>query len=159
VDMPTGAGGGTTGSATVLPQTSHSSVVVTSTTTWSTTDTGGDPCATGTDCSQCPDFQTCGQGYAGVHPEGYQPHNELRQCVYCTACYVTCQGAANGCGGMPMPDPCDVGMGPDACYDGNTNSGCIICAEAGSCKGATDACSQSMDCIAFNDDLQLCPQN
>jgi hypothetical protein len=137
---------------TYMPQSGYSS-------------SGGDPCATGADCTQCADFNTCAMCEQGNHPEGSMVFNDLITCVYCTACYTVCDGSTAGCTAAPttmdacdgaMPDP----MGPGCIDSTNTPAtGCIPCAEAATCKPKVDACKADTDCVAFNQALQNCPTN
>jgi hypothetical protein len=101
----------------------------------------------------------------GNHPQGAQVFNDLLDCVYCTACYTVCDGMTAGCAAAPTSmDACDKStpdpMGP-GCIDTTANpaTGCIPCAEGGTCKPKVDACKASSDCVAFNNALQACPTN
>lgn len=126
---------------------------------------GADPCATGSDCSQCADFQTCASCEEKNNPQGAQLFDALLDCLYCTACYTVCDGASSGCQMAPATmDACDddapdpYGPGCDGQMT-NPPTGCIPCAEAATCKDPLDACKNSPDCVALNTALQACPTN
>src|SRR5690242_11668098 len=97
-------GGGGSGTTSHVSST-HSTTSVTVSTSGT-----GDPCADGSDCTQCADFNTCAMCEQGNHPEGSMTFNNLVTCVYCTACYTVCDGTDAGCMMAPASkDACDMG--------------------------------------------------
>lgn len=160
IDDSLGGSGGTGSTTSSTKASSSSKATVTSTGTQSTS-TGGDPCADGSDCTACQDFNTCATCEQGNHPTGANTYNNLVECVFCTGCYTVCDGASAGCpSAPPTMDACDSAT-PDpngpGCQDQTT--GCIQCAEGGTCMSAVTACQNDTDCVAFAQALQACPQN
>jgi hypothetical protein len=47
------------------------------------------------DCA--PDDDACVQACNDANPNGVDPLGALVDCIYCDACFVTCDGAGNGC--------------------------------------------------------------
>jgi len=121
---------------------------------------GGDPCVTGADCASCTDRVSCFTCNSTAHQPGVTPYNALITCLFCTACYTTCDGAttlgqSGGCTAAPtMTDSCDTGTpgmtACDTCQTCSTKSGATCAADLTACEG-------NGDCKALLTDLATCP--
>jgi hypothetical protein len=94
-----------------------------------------------------------------AHQPGVAAYDALLQCVFCNACYTTCDGAMTS-SVCPMPpasqDPCDgTQANTAACLGGTMN--CQICATQGSCHPAFVTCEGDPDCKALLIALPKCP--
>jgi hypothetical protein len=108
------------------------------------TGTGSNP-----DCNQSPDATSCNACYQKQYPGGIAAYNDVATCIFCSACYTTCESATSAtfCAGAPAcPDPCDMGTpGTPACDT------CQTCASAGSgsCASVVQTCLSNPDCKAL----------
>lgn len=154
-DCASGSGGSGGGAGGVMTASDTSSS--------SSTSTGNDPCFSHENCALCPDLGSCATCLQSNHPQGGLLLHELIFCLYCSACFTVCDGAANGCASGPMTmNACDfITPDPSGCIDTTMDppGGCIPCAEASTCKPQLDACNASPDCVALQDELNSCPTN
>jgi hypothetical protein len=138
-DAPGGAGG--TGGTSTSSTSSASAAVAT---------TGGGTVP----CHLQPDFLTCANCFTAANPTGAQIYSVLALCVYCSECWSVCNAAASiGCGAPPAPGACDG----TSTICGDTFSGCVACAVAGTCASDYAACNASGACLQFSLSLQSCP--
>jgi hypothetical protein len=109
----------------------------------------------GTDCSACPDAQSCDACNETLHAGGVQLYTALAQCVICQSCYTSCGGAMTGgfCPSPPMPSPCDGAAGGTSCDT------CQSCSIGGECAAAWNACMNDPQCSALIQGFEMCPQN
>ncbi|APR80947.1 Hypothetical protein A7982_06294 [Minicystis rosea] len=144
-----GAGGGGSNSASSGTGTSTSS---------SSSSSGGNGCATGSDCTQCPDWNGCANCVLQKHLKGAPPYENLANCVYCSACYTTCSGQDPSCFPPSSKDACDGDSYSEfECTQSASN--CRDCAMAGSCHSYAIECQNEPDCQAYGDELAKCPQD
>ena len=111
---------------------------------------GGIPgCTDPSDCTTCTTGDSCNQCYSMEYQAGVMDYNNLVSCVFCSACYTTCQSAMNApfCMGAPTTTTRDTGTpGMTAC------SACQMCSiktGTGSCATELAACMNDADCKAL----------
>jgi hypothetical protein len=86
-----------------------------------------------------------------IDQAGVTAFNALVNCLQCTACYTTCDGAAagSGCTGAPaMTDACDTGTpGTMTCQ------ACAQCAQMKTCASQVTACKAITQCVDLANNL------
>ena len=110
------------------------------------------------DCTAEADFAACANCFAEEYPDGATLYNGLVECVICTACYTSCDGAGSGCPMPPaMKDMCDTADMADPMACGDTMAGCIACAFGGTCVPQLGECQNNAECVDFANAIGDCP--
>ncbi|MBS2033221.1 MAG: hypothetical protein JST54_35435 [Deltaproteobacteria bacterium] len=101
------------------------------------------------DCGTCGTQSDCVTCASTVDAAGVQPYNDLLDCVYCTACYTSCDGANAGCLSAPATF--------DSCDSSSTNTSacqaCQTCSLGGTCAGQLAACQGQSQCTDLAQNL------
>lgn len=114
------------------------------------TTTSADPCTAPAgiaDCGSCSNQSDCVSCASMADQDGVMAYNDLVDCVFCTGCYTTCDGAGSGCKAAPTTtDPCDTGTpGMTSC---NTCQGCVLPKTGtGTCTNQLNACKAINACV------------
>jgi hypothetical protein len=91
----------------------------------------------------------CVQNCVKANPIGARTYAPLVKCVYCDACYVDCDGAA-------QTDPVCEKPGMSVCDNSGDCGLCKDCAFEATCIDAYQACKAEPECIAYANCIAPC---
>jgi hypothetical protein len=94
------------------------------------------------DCTSCATQKLCLHCAGSVDSAGVNHFNDLFSCIFCRACYTTCDGATENCTAAPITvDACDVGTpGMTTC------DACQNCSATSTCSTEFTACMGDAQC-------------